>query len=226
MMNRTTTLFMTLFLLMTHHLARAEERPVEGSLQKIVSEIHTAYKKIDDFESNFVQTVEILDFNIPYVSKGKLFIKKGKMRWDYVEPSKQQIFVDGVGFLYYVPDHKQVIRSKVGGHSDSHLPLKLLAGRGNLNQDFEITYEIEAPRPGEPIQLRLIPKKKMGLIKIVITAVHTPDIDGLIIDQVVLHEENGNISTSTFDAITINQGLDDQLFVFDIPEGTEVLQAP
>lgn len=204
----------------------AEQAPSDSKLQKIVDQIHAAYEKIDDLKSNFVQTVEIMDFNTPIVSKGQLFIKKGKMRWDYNEPSKSQIYVDGGGFLYYVPDHKQVIRSKVGGASDSHLPLKILSGRGDLNQEFEISYEIEPPRPGEPILLRLVPKKKMGLIKIVIAAIQSPNIDGLIIDEVVLHEENGNISTSTFDAVEINQGLGDDIFVFDIPEGIEVLDAP
>ncbi len=219
-------LFMIVLMTLIPQFAKAEQVALNDKLQKIVNQVHAAYEKIDDLKSQFVQTVEIMDFNTPYVSKGTLFIKKGKMLWDYIEPSRQQIFVDGGGFLYYVPDHKQVIRSKVGGHSDSHLPLKLLAGRSQLDQDFEISYEIEAPMPGEPIRLRLIPKKKMGLIKIVITLVQVPNIEGLMIDQVVLHEENGNVSTSAFEEIEINHGLEDSIFVFNVPDGIEVLDAP
>jgi len=204
----------------------AEAEAPEKVLGEIVAEIHATYEKINDLEARFTQKVEILDFNTPYVSKGRLFIKKGKMFWDYQEPSKQQIFVDGGGFLYYVPDHKQVIRSKVGGRSDTHLPLKLLSGRGKLDEDFEISFDIEPPLPGAPARLRLIPKRKMGLIKIVISLLPAPEIGGLIIEEVVLHEENGNISTSTFEDIKINQGLKDALFVFEIPEGIEVLSAP
>jgi len=207
-------------------LARAQQGPADKNIQEIVKQIHAGYDKINDLKADFVQTVEIMDFNTPYVSKGILFIKKGKMRWDYQEPSKQQIYVDGGGFMYYVPDHKQVIRSKVGGNSDSHLPLNLLSGREHLDKDFVISYEIENPVPGAPTLLRLVPKKKMGLIKIVIATSKIAKINGLIIDKVVLHEENGNISTSSFKEITINQGLDDALFVFDIPKGIEVLDAP
>ncbi|MBN4054846.1 outer membrane lipoprotein carrier protein LolA [Nitrospira defluvii] len=221
-----TTLIISALMTITTSAARAEKATPDRQLQEIVDQIHAAYEKIDDLKSKFVQTVEIMDFNTPYVSNGNLFIKKGKMRWDYIEPSKQQIFVDGGGFLFYVPDHKQVIRSKVGGHSDSHLPLNLLSGRGHIDQDFDISYEIEAPMPGEPIHLRLVPKKKMGVLKIIITAVRALGIDGLIIDKIVLHEENGNISTSSFEEISINQGLDDALFIFDIPEGVEILDAP
>lgn len=208
------------------HVSKAEQVDLDPKLKMIIKQVHDAYEKINDLKAQFVQTVEIMDFNVPYVSKGTLFIKKGKMLWDYVEPSRQQIFVDGGGFLYYVPDHKQVIRSKVGGQSDAHLPLKLLAGRAALDQDFEISYEIEAPMPGEPIRLRLIPKKKMGLLKIVITLVQVPNISGLMINEVVLHESNGNISTSAFEEIEINQGLADKLFVFEVPEGIAVLDAP
>ncbi len=206
--------------------AQGQDVRSDESIKEIVAQIHAGYNKINDLKSNFVQTVEIMDFNTPYVSKGQFFIKKGKMLWDYQEPSKQQIFVDGGGYLFYVPDHKQVIRSKVGGQADSHLPLNLLSGREQLDKDFIISYEIENPVPGAPTLLRLVPKKRMGLIKIVITPVKAPNIEGLIIDKVVLHEENGNISTSSFKEIEINQGLDDALFVFKIPKGVEVLNAP
>ena len=203
---------------------RAEEE--RGAVKTIVAQIHATYEKIDDLEADFVQRVDILDFNIPYVSKGTLFIKKGKMFWDYREPSKQQIFVDGGGFLYYVPDHKQVIRSRVGGRSDSHLPLKLLSGRSHLDQDFDISFDIEPPQVGESPRLRLVPKQPMGLIKIVVTLAPSPEIGGWIIKEVVLHEKNGNVSTSTFSGIKINQGLKDALFAFEVPEGIEVLDAP
>lgn len=203
-----------------------EEPEKSGNVHEIVARIHETYDKIIDLKAQFVQTVEIFDFNIPYVSNGDLYIKKGKMRWDYHEPSRQQIFVDGGGFHYYVPEHKQVIRSRVGGQSDVHLPLQLLSGRGQLNEDFDISIEGEEASTKDHISLRLVPKKKMGLIKIVIRVSPSPEIGGLMISEAVLHEENGNVSTSTFEGIEINKGLKDDLFVFKVPKGIEVLDAP
>ncbi|MFQ5949175.1 MAG: outer membrane lipoprotein carrier protein LolA, partial [Nitrospiria bacterium] len=58
-------------------IAQGEGPQVERDLGKIVAQIHATYEKINDLQSGFVQTVEIMDFNIPYVSKGRLFIKKG-----------------------------------------------------------------------------------------------------------------------------------------------------
>lgn len=198
----------------------------QEGLDDIISKIQTTYEKINDLQSEFVQSVQIVDFDTPYVSKGQLFLKKGKMRWDYREPSKQQIFVDGERFLYYVPEHRQVIRSRVGGQSDGHLPLRLLSGAGRLDQDFQISFE-EGSKPAQKsIILRLVPKKEMELTKIVLTVVPSPQIEGLMIQKVALYEVNGNISTSTFEGIQINKGVSDDLFAFKIPKGVEVIDTP
>ncbi len=203
--------------------ATAEENK---AVQKVVSDIQASYERINDLQSDFVQTVEIDGFDTTYISKGKVFIKKGKMLWDYVEPGKQMIYVNGDGFDFYVPDHKQVIRSKIGGQSDAHLPLKLLSGLGRLDQDFDVSFAIEPPKPGEAVHLKLIPKKHIGINQIVITLIPSEQIKGLVIDQVVLYEGNGNISTSIFEKVQINQGLKDDLFEFKIPEGIEIIQGP
>ncbi|MEC4677487.1 MAG: outer membrane lipoprotein carrier protein LolA [Nitrospirota bacterium] len=196
------------------------------AVQKVVSDIQASYEKINDLQSDFVQTVEIDGFDTTYISKGKVFIKKGKMLWDYIEPGKQMIYVNGDGFDFYVPDHKQVIRSKIGGQSDAHLPLKLLSGLGRLDQDFDVSFEIEPTKPGEAVHLKLIPKKHIGVNQIVITFIPSEKIKGLVIDQVVLYEENGNISTSIFEKVQINAGLNDDLFEFEIPEGIEIIHGP
>lgn len=208
--------------------APAISKAIESSeaVQKIVSDIQASYERINDLQSDFVQTVEIDGFDTTYISKGKVFIKKGKMLWDYAEPGKQMIYVNGDGFEFYVPDHNQVIRSKIGGQSDAHLPLKLLSGLGRLDQDFEVSFEIEPPRPGESVHLKLIPKKHIGVNQIVITLIPSEQIKGFVIDQVVLYEENGNISTSIFEKVQINTGLSDDLFEFKIPEGVEIIDAP
>ena len=204
-----------------------KEAATGGGLDDIAAKIQATYEKIDDLQADFAQSVQIADFDTPYISKGKLFIKKGKMRWDYSEPSKQQIFVEGERFVYYVPEHKQVIRSRVGGQSDSHLPLRLLSGTGRLDQDFQISFEEGSSSSSQKsISLRLIPKKEMALTKIVLTVNPSPEIDGLMIQKVALYEKNGNISTSSFEKIQVNKGVSDDLFIFTIPKGIEVIDAP
>jgi outer membrane lipoprotein-sorting protein len=211
---------------LSSYSVEGKETPAAESLNDIVAKIQATYEKVNDLQADFVQSVQIVDFDTPYVSKGKLFIKKGKMRWDYSEPSKQQIFVEEERFDYYVPEHKQVIRSRIGGQSDSHLPLRLLSGTGRLDQDFQISFEEGSPSSQKSIILRLIPKKEMALTKIVLTVSPSPEIEGLMIQKVSLYEKNGNISTSTFEKIQINKGISDDLFIFKIPKGIEVIETP
>ncbi len=191
----------------------------------VAAKIQTAYDKLNDLQADFVQTVRFQDFDTPYISKGTLFLKKGKMRWDYHEPSRQQIVVEGEKVLYFIPEHKQVVKSRIG-ESDSHLPLQLLSGTGRLDQDFQISIEEES-RPDQSISLRLIPKsKETQLTKVIASVAPSSQVEGLIIQKVTLFEENGNVSTFSFEGIKINKGFAEDVFNLKYPKGTEVIESP
>ena len=205
--------------------AAAKEDP-GGDLGQVVSKIQTTYEKLKDLQADFVQTVRFKDFDTPFVSKGKLFLKKGKMRWDYREPSQQQIFVEGEKVLYYIPAHQQVIQSRIGGESDSHLPLQLLTGTGRLEQNFEISMQKTAPSSPKEVSLRLVPKKAGTLTEIIATVFPFPSPEYWIIKKIVLYEQNGNISTFSFEEIELNKEIPESLFVFKIPKGIEMIESP
>lgn len=216
----------TIFIL----LAISALAPLQGEAKEdpaaVAAKIQTAYDKLNDLQADFVQTVRFQDFDTPYVSKGKLYLKKGKMRWDYREPSHQQILVEGEKLLYYIPEHKQVVKGRIGGESDSHLPLQLLSGTSRLDQDFQISIE-EQPTSDQSLSLRLIPKsKETQLTKVIASVVPSPQVEGLIIQKVTLFEQNGNVSTFSFEKMQINQGVGENLFKLDYPKGTEVIESP
>lgn len=199
----------------------AEEDPAA-----VAAKIQSAYEKINDLQADFVQSVRFEDFDTPYISKGKLFLKKGKMRWDYREPSRQQIVVDGERLLFYIPEHQQAVKSRLGGESDGHLPLQLLSGAGRLDQDFQISIE-EEPRSDQSIALRLIPKNKQSqLTKVVASVAPSPQVEGMVIQKVTLFEQNGNVSTFSFQEIRINKGFSEDVFTVKYPKGTEVIESP
>lgn len=201
--------------------AEAKEDPAA-----VAAKIQTAYEKINDLQADFVQSVRFQDFNTPYVSKGKLYLKKGKMRWDYHEPSRQQIVVEGEKVLYYIPEHKQAIKSRLGGESDSSLPLQLLSGTSRLDQDFQIEIEEES-RSDQSLSLRLTPKKKeTTLTKVIASVAPSPQVEGLVIQKVTLFEQNGNISTFSFEKMQINKGVSEEVFELKYPKGTEVIDSP
>jgi outer membrane lipoprotein carrier protein len=90
-------------------------------------------------------------------SKGRLWIERpNKFRWDYETPYKQQIVGDGERLWVYDEDLKQVtVRPLKAGLLDT--PAVLLAGRGRLEERFEIA---DAGVESDVAWIELLPKNK------------------------------------------------------------------
>ncbi len=192
-------------------------------LAEVMAGLSRTYSSLADLSADFTQTVRFKDFDMPFTSKGKLYLKKsGKMRWDYREPSTQQIYVNENRVIYYVPEHRQAIRSLLSTEGDAHLPLHLLVGAAALEKEFEIRFET-APKEGAPVRLHLVPHdphfKDLGIVVTVQPSAYT-------IREVQISEPNGNVSTFRFDNLRLNAGLPDDLFSFSPPKGIDLLDAP
>ena len=96
-------------------------RPKKSGTKKTLQEVHEIVKKIQaryektkDLQADFTQKTKIEGFTTPVVSSGRVYIKKpGRLRWDYVEPSAQEIYVNKDDVRMYVPEHKQVLVGKL-----------------------------------------------------------------------------------------------------------------
>jgi outer membrane lipoprotein carrier protein len=182
-----------------------------------------SYKKIDDLQADFVQTLRFADFETPSVSQGQLFLKrekgKGRMRWDYRQPERFQIFIDGETIQQYIPDHQQVIESRIGSDAAA-IAFRLLSGMKNLESDFHLL-------AAEDQTFQLAPKiKTTGFKQIDVTVIPFPALDGVVIQSVTLHEENGNVTTFVFDRIQVNAGLKESVVRFTPPKDIEIITAP
>jgi chaperone LolA len=182
-----------------------------------------SYEKIDDLQADFVQTLRFADFETPSVSQGQLFLKRdkgqGKMRWDYLKPEKFQIFTDGETIQQYIPEHRQVLQSRIGSDAGA-IAFRLLSGMKNLERDFLVT-----AAGGQSLQLT--PKMKTtGFRQIDVTTTPFPWVDGVVIQSVTLHEENGNVTTFAFDRTRINSGIKEAAVRFTPPKDVEIITAP
>ncbi len=198
-------------------------RDVVGAAEAKPREIQATYDKVRDLSADFVHTIRFPEFESRSVSSGRFFFKRGtgngKMRWDYEKPQPSQIFIDGESVLHYSPENRQVMKSRL--QTASSLPLRLLSGGGRLERDFQVVTD------DAPDTLRLIPKEKIaGIAQIKARIVPFPPLNGLILKEVVLHEDNGNVVTFSFEKIRANQGLTDDLFRFTPPKGVEVIESP
>jgi outer membrane lipoprotein carrier protein len=209
------------------------EEPVDvkalQEIQDVVKKIQARYEKTKDLQAAFTQKTKIEGFSKPVVSSGRFYIKKpGRLRWDYVEPSNEEIYVDKDDVRMYAPEHKQVLVGKLTNMAASQAPLQLLQGVGKLDEEFDIqpTEGKERGASGIPL-LSLTPKQgraepERAVQRIVIEV----QPKTFFLKTIALHEVSGNVATFEFSDIKPNQGLKDELFDFKVPADVEVVRAP
>ncbi len=211
----------------------AADGPVdEKALQEVrgvVKQLQTRYEKTKDLQADFSQKTKIEGFERPVTSAGKVYIKKpGRLRWDYLDPATEQIYVNQDDVKVYVPEHKQVLIGKLTQMAASKAPLELLQGAAKLDESFEIepTAGKERGVGGLPL-ITLIPKAKehdsaQNLQKIVVEVFPKTHF----IRTVSLHEVSGNVAVFEFSNLQPNLGLGNEVFDFKAPPDTEVVRAP
>ena len=211
----------------------AADGPVnEKALQEVrevVKQLQARYEKTKDLQADFSQKTKIEGFERPVTSAGKVYIKKpGRLRWDYVDPATEQIYVNQDDVKVYVPEHKQVLVGKLTQMAASKAPLELLQGAAKLDESFEIEPTTGKDRGvgGMPL-ITLIPKAKehestQNLQKIVVEVFPKT----YFIRTVSLHEISGNVAVFEFSNLKPNLGLGNEVFDFKTPSDVEVVRAP
>jgi len=171
-----------------------------------------------DLECRFEQTLLSGAFGVGVRERGRLYVKRpGKMRWEYTQPDpKVAILSDDATFLYLPEDH-QMIR---GEESWSSSPLLVLLSReGRIADVFEVE-ELDAAESGGPRQLRMVPREEgQGFVEVIVT-VTSP---GHAMAEAEVLDESGNRMHYRFRSMRRNRGVSDNLFVLEIPPGTEIL---
>ena len=211
-------------LVMVPSLAKAK---AGDELEALVDRIDAQYAQIKDFQADFVQETRIRGFDTPIRSSGRVYLKKpGRLRWDYLEPAVEHIYVHEDQVAMYVPAHNQVVKGSLTMMAAAKGPLRLLQGVGKLAEDFSVepTGDGKKGEGGLPL-LTLIPKPVAGappssLVKIV--AEIQPRT--YLLQSLALHENNGNVSTFRFSGFKVNKGLDDAVLILNPPEGVVTVE--
>jgi outer membrane lipoprotein carrier protein len=211
----------------------AADGPVdEKALQEVrnvVKQLQARYEKTKDLQADFSQKTKIEGFERAVTSAGKVYIKKpGRLRWDYLDPATEQIYVNEEDVKVYVPEHKQVLVGKLTQMAASKAPLELLQGAAKLDESFQIEPTMGKDRGagGMPL-ITLIPKAKeqestQNLQKIIVEVFPKT----YFIRTVSLHEVSGNVAIFEFSNLKPNLGLGNEVFDFKTPSDAEVVRAP
>ena len=209
--------------------AAGEEGKSGGNVREVVGKLQARYEQTKDLQADFKQTTRIEGFGTPIMSSGKVYIKKpGRLRWDYLDPNPEEIYVNGNEVKMYVPEHKQVLVGKLTQMAASQAPLELLQGVARIEEQFDIDPAASGERTdGGAPRLTLVPKTT-GAESLRTVAKIVLDLNPKThyIQKVAIHEVSGNVATFQFSNLKPNSGLKNALFDFTVPAGVEVVKAP
>jgi outer membrane lipoprotein carrier protein len=198
-------------------------------VREVARQLQARYEKTKDLQADFTQKTMIEGFERPITSSGKVYIKKpGRLRWNYLDPSVEDIYVNQDDIKVYVPEHKQVLVGKLTQMAASKAPLELLQGAAKLEESFDIE-----PTPGNGRGvggirlLTLLPKSReseagRSLQRIVLEVFPKT----YFIRTISLYEVSGNVASFEFSSPQSNMGLGDSLFDLKLPADVEVVKAP
>src|SRR5678809_1506526 len=143
------------------------------SLDDVVREIEAVYGRMTDLRADFTQTAFNKSLNQSIPARGTVYLKKGgKLRWEYTEPTPQEIVSDGKTLWVYTPTLSQVnvgpAPEALSGPAGS-----FLSGLGRLREHFTVRFL----NPAEPrdkdgnITLDLTPKQPLPTMSRLVLAV-------------------------------------------------------
>ena len=188
------------------------------SLDDVVRGLEGAYGRINDLKAEFSQNAFNKSLNQTIPATGVVFLKKGgKLRWEYTQPTPQEIVSDGKTLWVYTPTLSQVnvapAPEALAGPAGS-----FLVGLGKLHEHFGVRFlNPVSPRDGDGnVVLDLNPKKPLPTLARLILSI---DPKSWEIRKAVVYDQFENTVTMRFTKMTLNSGLADSLFTFTSPKG-------
>ena len=170
---------------------------------------------LDSFEATFEQTLYDADSEPLRESSGTIKLKRpARFVWTYDAPDAQQIVGDGESIWLYDQDLEQVTVNAIDERIDG-TPLQLLMRAAPLSEGFDI----ESLGQSDGIDW-------FGLTPLTQASDFEQVFIGLENDALVVMELRDSFGQATqIRFIDFNKGvaLDDALFVFDVPEGVDVI---
>jgi outer membrane lipoprotein carrier protein len=192
------------------------------TLDDVVREIEAAYSRMTDLRADVSQTAFNKSLNQTIPARGTVYLKKGgKLRWEYTEPTPQEIVSDGKKLWVYTPTLNQANVSEapqaLAGPAGS-----FLAGLGRLRSEFNVRFLNPAqPRDGDGNWvLDLVPKQPLPTMARLILSVDPKNWE---IRKAILHDQFENTVSMQFTKMAVNSGLPDRTFTFVAPKGVVIV---
>ena len=189
-------------------------------VKEIVERLQERYDSTADFTAEFRQEVEVPTLGKTLESHGTVAFKRpGRMRWEFLEPERQTIVADGETMWIYQAEQHQVLKTPFQAAFQSATPVSFLFGVGDLGKDFDASL---AGEEDDVYRVRLEPREDEDIGILVLTVSRdTYDLRGAEVTDPL-----GNVTRLELRNLVRDEGVPDARFVFDVPEGADVVEAP
>jgi len=208
----------TLVCLLAMVAVATAQTPPAQSLDDVIRGLEGAYGRITDLKAEFNQNAFNKSLNQTIPAAGSVYLKKGgKLRWEYSQPTPQEIVSDGKTLWVYTPALNQVnvapAPEALAGPAGS-----FLVGLGKLREHFGVRFMNPAqPRDGDGnVVLDLAPKQPLPTLARLILSV---DPRSWEVRKAVVYDQFENTVTMRFTKMALNSNLPDSLFTFTPPKG-------
>lgn len=180
------------------------------------SPLNLFLNNLESFTADFKQTLSSENGEILETSSGVVYMQNpGKFRWVYKEPYSQVIVTDGKTLWLYDEDLEQVTIRDISETIDS-TPAAIISGQKKIDQ-YYITEDLGKIEGFDWIELT--PKDTENQYKNVKLGFNK---DNNLI-MMILSDNLGQVTRIDFSNMVRNKKLDRPLFLFDVPEGIDVI---
>jgi outer membrane lipoprotein carrier protein len=226
--------------------ARVGMSDVIQALERPFQSTTPAHEAIHDFQGDFFQESRLASLDqmqrgrglvtVRFDQRGPRQVPRTMFRWQYSQPTTQEIVSDGEVLYVYLPENRQVIQSNIELSSQARQddPMTFLTGLGNLSRDFLITWA----EPNQDVEgnyvLKLRPRRTSSLIREMLIVVDRDAVDEFVrsgrtgrvfpILSTNVIDPNDNSTLIEFSDLRINRGASDFDFRFIVPAGVEVVR--
>jgi outer membrane lipoprotein carrier protein len=186
------------------------------TLAKALDGLQRHYRETRSFSAKFFE--EIAPVGAPKRTRtGTVyFLKPGRMRWDFDEPSKELIVSDGTQLYNYDPELNQVVEAPLARALHSPGATEFLLGAGDVAKDFNASL-LDGASNGLT-NLKLVPKSEGNTVELGLDS-NNYDVETIrVIDQL------GNVTSLKFTDIVNNTPVSDSLFKFAVPPGADIVR--
>ena len=184
---------------------------------EVLEKVETMYAAVNDASAEFTQTVSFKYAKVEQSFSGTVSMKKkNKYR---VESQQQTLVTDGATVWAYSPVNNQVLIDAYRESPNIFSPEKFLVG---LPKNFRATLVDDTTPEGRGATvLKLLPKSDVSkFVKSLKVWINNDDWSIRRVDYVDMNETR---TVYSLKAITFNNGISDEKFIFKMPDKTEIV---